>query len=419
MKNLKKILVATSLVAMTLPSVISAAGKLPSNASSIPVSIKVEGTYRNPSNDLGIPYVDTSTNRTMVPIRFVSNELGLNIKYLQKSKESPQGGILISSKDTSITLNTNSKNATVVKGTDKKVVSLDAASIIYDGRTYVPVRFISEALGYKVDWANNTVSISKKQLVGNRYNIKGYELYWEKEDNDTMALKDPNGVLIIRDSVSFWEKAWIITKQPDIGSVGTVEFKGTDFEMIKCYDLDRVYFNKNSGNNKHWSDNSSYNPKKDEKPSNNNTYTPNKPNITKPIENTDLVKYGSSSHFTQILNEYRSRNGLAPMVEDSELNRVAALRAEEELDQLIATEDFDHESPAGLIDMYGENLCSSYTNSGSESRTEEHFLNRWIESPEHNANLLYPTGKRVGYAVAKKTVNGTTYHMASMVFATN
>lgn len=52
---------------------------------------------------------------------------------------------------------------------DGKTVKLDAAPVTVDGRTLVPVRFISEALGAKVDWdgkTNNvTITLGDKVIV--------------------------------------------------------------------------------------------------------------------------------------------------------------------------------------------------------------------------------------------------------------
>ncbi len=42
-----------------------------------------------------------------------------------------------------------------------KVVTLDCAPLIKEGRTFVPLRFISEAFGAKVDW----ISSEKKILI--------------------------------------------------------------------------------------------------------------------------------------------------------------------------------------------------------------------------------------------------------------
>lgn len=55
-----------------------------------------------------------------------------------------------------IKLTVGSKNATV----NDKPITLDVPPIIQNGRTLVPLRFISESLGAKVDWDNKTSSIT-------------------------------------------------------------------------------------------------------------------------------------------------------------------------------------------------------------------------------------------------------------------
>ena len=39
-------------------------------------------------------------------------------------------------------------------------VELDAAAFIKDSRTYLPVRFVSEALGAEVDWDKDTREVT-------------------------------------------------------------------------------------------------------------------------------------------------------------------------------------------------------------------------------------------------------------------
>lgn len=41
-----------------------------------------------------------------------------------------------------------------------KKVSLSVPSIIHEGRTLIPLRFVSEQMGYQVDWIN-----SEKKIV--------------------------------------------------------------------------------------------------------------------------------------------------------------------------------------------------------------------------------------------------------------
>ena len=90
----------------------------------------------------GKPYVD-SNSRVLVPVRFVSEQLGAKVDWDQASKR-----VTITDGDKEAILHINSKKI-MVNGTEKE---LDTAALVKGTRTYVPLRFVSEALGATVKW---------------------------------------------------------------------------------------------------------------------------------------------------------------------------------------------------------------------------------------------------------------------------
>ena len=63
---------------------------------------------------------------------------------------------------------TEEKNSDLIKiNVNDKEVQMDTKPYIENGRTMVPVRFISEALGLKVDWNGEVqkVSIDEKKSI--------------------------------------------------------------------------------------------------------------------------------------------------------------------------------------------------------------------------------------------------------------
>lgn len=98
-------------------------------------------------------------DRTLLPIRFVVEPLGGTIIWNE-----PEQKVTITRGDTTIELWIN-KNVAKVNGVDK-VIDPDNALvkpiIVKPGRTMLPVRFISEALGCTVDWnpVNEEVTVS-------------------------------------------------------------------------------------------------------------------------------------------------------------------------------------------------------------------------------------------------------------------
>ena len=81
-------------------------------------------------------------NRTLLPVRFIAENLGMTVTWEESTKTVTLTG------DKTITLVIDSTTA-YINGTPQ---ALDSAPIIHENRTYLPIRFISEALDKQVDW---------------------------------------------------------------------------------------------------------------------------------------------------------------------------------------------------------------------------------------------------------------------------
>ena len=97
-----------------------------------------------------------TNGRTLVPVRFISENLGANVKWEQKTTEA--------------TVTLGNKVVKFVVGSKKmkvgkKDVELDAAAMISEGRTYLPLRSLVEALGKKVFYDRGLI------VIGNDENI--------------------------------------------------------------------------------------------------------------------------------------------------------------------------------------------------------------------------------------------------------
>lgn len=90
------------------------------------------------------PYI--KNNRTYVPIRFIAEELGYDVKWDGANRK-----VTMTNDGTTVELTIGS-NKMMVNG---KTVLLDAPAEIRDDRTFVPLRAIAEAFGEKVDYSKD------------------------------------------------------------------------------------------------------------------------------------------------------------------------------------------------------------------------------------------------------------------------
>jgi hypothetical protein len=89
------------------------------------------------------PYLDSEVNRVRVPIRFVAEAMGAKVDWDESSRQ-----VTITHESTIIKLTIDQQTAQV----DDQTIQIDAPAKIVADRTMVPLRFISEAFGSKVDW---------------------------------------------------------------------------------------------------------------------------------------------------------------------------------------------------------------------------------------------------------------------------
>lgn len=92
--------------------------------------------------------------RTLVPVRFISEQMGAKVTWDRAKK---QVTIVQGSKTIILTINSSK---VLVNG---KSATIDVPAKIINDRTMVPVRFVSEQLGYNVEW----IAESKKVIIDN------------------------------------------------------------------------------------------------------------------------------------------------------------------------------------------------------------------------------------------------------------
>lgn len=91
-----------------------------------------------------------SNARTLVPVRVIAENLGANVDWFEHDNS-----VVIAKADTVIRLVLNSRSANV----NGISIQLDVAPIATSGRTFLPVRFVSEYLGAEVDWQEGSYAV--------------------------------------------------------------------------------------------------------------------------------------------------------------------------------------------------------------------------------------------------------------------
>ena len=103
----------------------------------------------------GQPYIN-SDNRTLIPVRFVSEALGANVSWVPETSTA-----VMEKNGIKVEVTIGQKNITVTKNGTASTVAMDTMAVLRYDRTYVPIRFVAENLGAWVSFSNyyNTVQI--------------------------------------------------------------------------------------------------------------------------------------------------------------------------------------------------------------------------------------------------------------------
>ena len=119
-----------------------AAGELDVSVNNGEVSISVNGSPVTFPDEK--PFID-SNDRTQIPVRAVAEAFDCNVDWNGDTQT-----VTITKDDRLIVLNIGNKNMQV----DKEIITMDTEAQIINDRTYIPARFVGEALNMKVNWGN-------------------------------------------------------------------------------------------------------------------------------------------------------------------------------------------------------------------------------------------------------------------------
>ena len=94
------------------------------------------------------PYIDEN-DRTMIPVRFVTEAMKANVSWVQETQTA-----VIEKDGIKVEVTIGKKDIKVTKNGKTETVTMDTVAVNRESRTYVPIRFVAEALGAYVDYSN-------------------------------------------------------------------------------------------------------------------------------------------------------------------------------------------------------------------------------------------------------------------------
>lgn len=94
-------------------------------------------------------------SRTMVPMRAVAENLGAEVSWDNESKV-----VEFSGEGVKVYVVVGSNTLRVVNDDGENTVNIDTPAIIENGRTLVPIAFLTEYFGYAVDWDGETKTVN-------------------------------------------------------------------------------------------------------------------------------------------------------------------------------------------------------------------------------------------------------------------
>ncbi len=124
---------------------LSAICVMPAQASSDDIKVYVNGhklIFDDP------PVIEN--DRTLVPLRAIFEAMGVPVYWDESSST-----VIAIKDDVEIKITVGSCSPTI----DGKAVAIDVPARIINGRTFVPLRFISDAFGSNIDWFGNSRTI--------------------------------------------------------------------------------------------------------------------------------------------------------------------------------------------------------------------------------------------------------------------
>lgn len=122
-----------------------------------------------------------SSGRVLVPFRAIIEALGSRVEWDGTTRT-----VTASKGDKIIIIQIGSKIASV----DGNNIAIDVPATIIEGRSFVPLRFISESLGAEVKWDGSTKTVNIKSIQSNQNTTTANSIFIRKMSDKRFSLID-------------------------------------------------------------------------------------------------------------------------------------------------------------------------------------------------------------------------------------
>lgn len=117
-------------------------------------------------------------------------------------------------------------------------------------------------------------------------------------------------------------------------------------------------------------------------------------------EEAEEASSSMTEQVVELVNQERAAAGLSPLTSDSELNKVAQMRAQE------LVQKFDHTRPNGsscfsALDEAGVSYFTCGENIAAGQSSASGVMDSWMNSPGHKANILSSSYSKIGVGFYK------------------
>lgn len=115
---------------------------VPAHAAEKKIDVYLNGDLLNIPPSFGEPFYDTN-NRLQIPMRYIIQSCGYDVIW-----NNAQQTATVSTQNGDVVVTLGSEKMSTPKGS----VTMDTAAMAKDQRTYLPLRYVLEALGFQVTW---------------------------------------------------------------------------------------------------------------------------------------------------------------------------------------------------------------------------------------------------------------------------